>query len=359
MLACFRHQTFPRDRIVQWIILDDGFDAIGDVLPLDEFPMIEYHRVDKKQTLGWKRNRMHDLAKGEILVYMDDDDYYPPERIQHAVEVLMANPTALCAGSSEIYCYFKHIPEMVQFGPYGANHATAGTFAFRRQLLAISRYDDKACLAEEKAFLKDYTIPFVQLDPRKTILVFSHDHNTFDKRRMLDQRGPHNPTIKSTSLTVDDFIRQPFEAAVKRFFLEEIDGLLAAYEPGRPMHKPDVIQQTKELDAQRKALNEEMARKQAQALTPINVLDPATGKQVHLTMEQVVNLIKDLEGKLMNSQNIILQQRQYIEQQAEAIRQLEANAIRAIPCQEVPIRVLATAEKQCYNEALQEMLTGL
>jgi len=351
MLACFRHQTYPRNRIVQWIVLDDGFDPIGELLPRDEFPMIEYHRVDKKQTLGWKRNRMHDLAKGDILVYMDDDDYYPPERIQHAVEVLQANPAALCVGASEIYCYFKHISEMIQFGPYGPNHATAGTFAFRRQLLPLSRYDDKACLAEERAFLKDYTIPFAQLDPRKTILVFSHDHNTFDKRRMLEQRGPHNPTIKGTALTVDDFIRQPFEAGVKQFFLNDIDGLLSVYEPGRPVHKPDVIQQTMELEAQRKTMNEEMAKKQHQALTPINVLDPTTGEKVHLTMEQVVNLIRDIEGKLNSSQNVVLQQRQYIEQQAEAIRLMEAKLLKETKLREESEKnvQIAMADTKCVS----------
>ena len=30
-----------------------------------------------------------------------------------------------------------------------------------------------AAIAEERAFLKGYTIPFVQLDPLKSILVFS------------------------------------------------------------------------------------------------------------------------------------------------------------------------------------------
>ena len=79
----------------------------------------------------------------------------------------------LCAGSSIVYIYFNDIDKIFQFGPYHSNHATAGTFAFRKELLKISSYDDNAELAEEKHFLKDYTIPFVQLDPRKTILVLS------------------------------------------------------------------------------------------------------------------------------------------------------------------------------------------
>ena len=64
-------------------------------------------------------------------------------------------------------------------------YATAGTFAFKRKLLEQTRYDDDAELAEEKKFLKNYSIPLVQLDPKKSILVFAHQDNTFDKRRLL------------------------------------------------------------------------------------------------------------------------------------------------------------------------------
>ena len=125
---------------------------------------------------------MHEKSCGDIIVYMDDDDYYPPERVSHAVNMLLSHPSALCAGASEIYIWFKHIQKMYQFGPYGPNHATAGTFAFKRELLNDHAYEEHAALAEEKAFLKNYTVPFVHLEPKKVILVFSHIHNTFDKK---------------------------------------------------------------------------------------------------------------------------------------------------------------------------------
>ena len=97
---------------------------------------------------------MHTYCKGDIIVYMDDDDYYPPTRVSHAVEKLLSNPHALAAGSSEMYIYFKNIATMYQFGPYGPNHATAGTFAFKKELLTKTKYNDTKCLAEEKEFYK-------------------------------------------------------------------------------------------------------------------------------------------------------------------------------------------------------------
>lgn len=242
IIKCFENQTYPKDRM-EWIIIDDGTDKIEDLV--SHIPQVKYFKYDAKMNLGKKRNLMHEKAKGDIIVYMDDDDYYPPDRVSHAVEVLQKNPQALCAGSSEMYIYFKHIHKMYKFGPYGPNHSTAATFAFRKELLKQTRYDDNAALAEERSFLKGYTIPFVQLDSMKSILVFSHVHNSFDKKTMLDNP---NPYTNLSEKTVDDFVKEP---DVKEFFMNSIDSMLASYEPGRPEHKPEVHRQMQELKQKR------------------------------------------------------------------------------------------------------------
>ena len=250
MIQCFKNQTYPKNRL-EWIIVDDGTDCVRDLIEAAKIEQIRYFREEKKMPLGEKRNYMHSKIKGSIVVYMDDDDYYPPERVSHAVEMLQTHPHALCAGASEIYVYFKHIQQMYQAGPYGPNHATAGTFAFRAELLKDSRYEDHAALAEEKHFLKNYTVPFVQLDPLKTILVFSHEHNTFDKRRLLETP---NEYFKTSNKTVDHFIRKSSEASIKQFFMTDIDGLLAKYASGEPSMKPDVLKQIKEIEEERRKM---------------------------------------------------------------------------------------------------------
>ena len=246
MIKCFNHQTYPKHKI-EWIIIDDGTDKIEDLVC--DISNVKYYKYDEKMPLGRKRNLMHDKSQGEILVYMDDDDYYPPDRIMHAVNMLQSHPKALCAGASEIYIYFKHISKMYQFGPYGPNHATAGTFAFKRELLKDHRYNDTAALAEEKAFLKDYTVPFVQLEPKKTILVFSHEHNTFDKKTLLN--NPHPQYTKVSDKKVEDFVK---EKELLDFFMKDIEVVLKDYEPGMPSMKPDVLKQINELTQEREEL---------------------------------------------------------------------------------------------------------
>ena len=304
MFRCFANQDYPM-HLIEWIIVDDGTDKIKDLILASGIPQIRYFEVPEKMSLGAKRNYMHQFVRGSIIVYMDDDDYYPPERISHAVERLQGKPEALCAGSSEIYIYFKSMNKMIQCGPYNDNHATAGTFAFKTEMLKDTKYEDHAALAEERAFLKDYTIPFVQLDPLKTILVFSHDHNTFDKRKMFDQN--QDPRFfKESPKNVETFIRKSNEGAIKKFFMEEIDGLLEHYEPGRPHMKPDALKQIKEIEAKREQMLEEAIAEQ-KANGPI-MLQRAGQEPLRLTSEQVVAIIKQQQDQMQaleekNNQN--------------------------------------------------------
>ena len=281
---------------MEWIIIDDGTDKIDDlVVDHPDIPNIRYFAYGEKLALGKKRNLMHEKSCGEIIVYMDDDDYYPPERVSHAVEMLMANPTALCAGASEIYIYFKHLDQMFQFGPYGPNHATAGTFAFKRELLVHTRYTDTACLAEERSFLKDYTIPMVQLDPHKVILVFSHEHNTFDKRRLLENSNPG--FVKPTSKSLDDFIVGPTAAQLKQFYANDLCHMLKYYEPGHPRMKPDVIQQTAELNQNMMALQKQQQQQQVNASETIVMHQPGR-EPLALTNDQVIGIIQSQQAQV-------------------------------------------------------------
>jgi glycosyltransferase involved in cell wall biosynthesis len=252
-IKCFKNQTYPANRM-EWIIIDDGTDKIEDLVK--DIPEVKYFRYETKMTLGKKRNLMHQKCKGSIIVYMDDDDYYPPERVSHAVEMLEKNPNILCAGSSEMHIYFKHVKKMYQFGPYGPNHATAATFAFRKEYLSRAGYDNETSCAEEKHFLRDYNTPLVQLDTRKTILVVSHIHNSLDKKMLLDEPGPF---VKESQYSVDDFIKEP---EIKKFFIEDIEELLEVYEPGKPENKPDVMKQIAEIHRKREEMKAAHGKKQ-------------------------------------------------------------------------------------------------
>jgi glycosyltransferase involved in cell wall biosynthesis len=292
MIKCFDSQDYPKNKM-EWIIIDDGSDPIEDIV--GSHPSVKYFKYDDKMTLGKKRNIMHKKSCGDIIVYMDDDDYYPPDRVSHAVERLMGNPSALCAGSSEMYIYFKDNKDkckMVQFGPYGPDHATAGTFAFKRKLLKDTQYNEEACLAEEREFLKNYTVPFVQLDPLKTILVFSHSHNTFDKRTLLENMAG-NQYINYSTKRVEDFIK---DKDVIKFFVEDLEDKLNAYEPGNIKMKPDVLKQMKELGEKRKEMEKKMMEERQKNIDFLNT-NTVKGAKAATTAATGSTIVFREEGK--------------------------------------------------------------
>ena len=285
IIKCFENQTYPKDKM-EWIIIDDGTDKIEDLV--SHIPQVKYFKYDEKMTLGKKRNLSNEKAIGDILVYMDDDDYYPPDRVKHAVDTLRTSK-ALCAGSSTMFIYFKHIDKMYQFGPYGPNHSTAATFAFKKELLKETKFDEESSVAEERKFLKDYKIPFVQLESKKCILVFSHNHNSFDKKELLNQLP--NPKVHETDLVPTDFVKEP---EILNFFMKDIDELLNNYEPGKPDYKPDVTKQLTDIKVDRENKVKEYIKKQEEYNQTINKINMMMNPQ--FTQQK------------MNEQSLVIQQ---------------------------------------------------
>ena len=257
MIKCFEHQTYPKDRI-EWIIIDDGSDPIEDLVK--DIPQVKYFYYEEKMLLGKKRNLMHTKCSGDIIIYMDDDDYYPPERITHAVDMLQNNPKFLLAGSSEMHIYFDSRNAVYQCGPYKEYHSTAATFAFKKELLSQTKYDDDIALSEEYKFTKGYTIPLIQLNSLKSILVFSHRHNSLNKEKLLE--NPQQTKTVPSHYTVDDFVKDPI---LKQFYMYDMNTLLEQYEPGRPENKPKLLEQIKKMEEERaKRLEDHTKMLQAQ-----------------------------------------------------------------------------------------------
>lgn len=201
---CFKHQTYPQDRM-EWIILDDSDpdQTVGDLVK--DMKNVRYVRHETRLKLGRKRNMLLELAKGDILAHQDDDDYYPPERIAKAVRVLQGNKMVQIVASSMMYMYFISDGAVLSFGPYGPQHATAATFVFKRSLYEESpKFDDDAEKAEEKRFLRNYSFPMHQANPWDTILVMSHNRNTVDKNKLRET--PERCKAQDTKVVLKGFL---------------------------------------------------------------------------------------------------------------------------------------------------------
>ena len=196
LIETVRHQTYAN---LCWLIVDDT--------PEEEIKQLETRSEDVKSliqssklqvpvqyiyrknhmSIGEKRNLIHDALfqlypEAEIAVCFDDDDYHFRERITDSVRLLNLH-SAPIVGCSNCLLYIDKKVWKCKFD--ASDRSSNGTFAYRTYLAKKNRYDINKHKAEEASFLNDFSIPIIEQDCMKNILVMSHAMNTVDKEKWL------------------------------------------------------------------------------------------------------------------------------------------------------------------------------
>jgi ADP-heptose:LPS heptosyltransferase/glycosyltransferase involved in cell wall biosynthesis len=83
------------------IVVDDGREAVGDLVPADE--RVRYVRLDEKLPVGAKRNLACEAARGRVIAHWDDDDWHAPHRLRYQVESLLGAGAELCGISTLLF----------------------------------------------------------------------------------------------------------------------------------------------------------------------------------------------------------------------------------------------------------------
>ena len=196
--------------IVQWTIVEGSpteEDANANSILINQLvsnvPITYINKGLHK--LGQLRNIGNSACIGDITVCMDDDDYYFPTRVEHAVRMLLSSK-CLIAGCSEKYMYNYELKYLYKFKSFGPNHSTNDCMAWKKEYLEKHSHDPNASNAEESSFTNKFSELMVQLDAKKCIVSSSHHMNTFDKKEIcvLGTIGIHP---KVTVIETQDLIK--------------------------------------------------------------------------------------------------------------------------------------------------------
>jgi len=141
------------------------------------------NKIFNNNKLGALRNLGNKTCQGDITVAFDDDDYIPPTRTSHSVEMLSSSK-CLLAGCSGKYLYDYQLEKMYLFKPFGPNHSTNDCMAWKKEYLLENSHDPTKEMAEEASWTKTFTNPMVQLDAKHVIVSSSHYMNTFSKKEI-------------------------------------------------------------------------------------------------------------------------------------------------------------------------------
>ena len=189
--------TQEYDNIIEWVI-GDGSQSEDESQLLKEFIyslqksklknhrdiLIKYIPYVPNSKIGAIRQRINDNCEGEYIISMDDDDYYPPTRVSHAISKMKQTGYSL-SGSSEMYLFDTFTNSIYLIYKIHDAHCTHNTLGYTKEYARNHKYDTTVSNGEEKSFLDNYKHKMVQLVSLKTILHITHGTNTYNKRQFI------------------------------------------------------------------------------------------------------------------------------------------------------------------------------
>jgi hypothetical protein len=190
--------VYPESKI-EWVIFDDSTKQplVKSKLPADK--RIKYFHVDNKiPTIGAKRNKGVELCSNQIVVFMDDDDYYFPDSVMNRVLVLLQYNKKV-VGSVSLNCV--NIIDNTSFitggGLFvyknGDKSIICGeaSLAFYRSFWEEQKFDEIVRSEEVVDFLRNRTDDFINLHGSFVMIALTHGSN-MSNRCLFDSINVHN-----------------------------------------------------------------------------------------------------------------------------------------------------------------------
>ena len=175
----YKNTTYPKDKI-EWIILDDGTDTVLDMLPVNE-SNINYKFIKKKLDIGEKRNYGVELATNEIIVFMDDDDYYPPDSLKNRIFYLLKS-NKNCVVCSTIGCFdINKYVSIMNVPPHQlpfSKRVSEATLTFKKKFWNEQKFKNTSDGGEGYEFLEGRTNQCLEISWENIIVSLLHSKNT-------------------------------------------------------------------------------------------------------------------------------------------------------------------------------------
>jgi hypothetical protein len=222
---CMLSQDYKQ--IIEWVFVNGSqnkteaakFDEYIETVLKKEFTNVVTASWIGRKNIGAYRNECNRLAKGEILVNFDDDDFYFPTRISHSVATLKKENVNI-VGCDDHYIYDFDMKLLCNSPKTNISFmATNNTMAYSREFAKSHTYDETKMHAEEPSFLNNEYV--AQLLPKHVTVQFSHFGNTYNKRALMLQALMKAEGISQHSST--ELVRHDVSYLIKDAeFLEEM-----------------------------------------------------------------------------------------------------------------------------------------
>jgi glycosyltransferase involved in cell wall biosynthesis len=135
----FLAQDYPEREL---IVLDDGSDPIQDLMPSD--PAVRYVRLERRRTIGAKRNLACEMSRGSIVAHWDDDDWMATWRLSYQVGALLEAPGAQACGLARLRFHEPASGRSWEYVSPPTQHpwVAGGTLCYWKALWTSHRFSD-------------------------------------------------------------------------------------------------------------------------------------------------------------------------------------------------------------------------
>lgn len=179
----FKNQEY--DGKLELIIYDDSNMKIFFE---NEDNRITYIYSDRKETIGFKRNYLNSIAKGDIIIWFDDDDFYIKDRIAKSVDIFEKNPNVEIIGAKSMVLFDLQTKLSVCIPVHNLNSTQNNILAYRRSYLNEHCYDEHDETYEESFFTKKFTSKCYQFRGIDLVIHIVHSRNTVSKQKFLKNK---------------------------------------------------------------------------------------------------------------------------------------------------------------------------
>ena len=174
----FLRQDYPRRELV---IVDDGTDEVGDLIPDDE--RLRYIRLGQRASIGHKRNIAVEQGRGEIIAHWDDDDWYHVSYLGTLARKLSeVREQRAIAG---LAAFLVYILENASLKVLQTGGVAGATFCYFKTLWERSPYRDVVG-AEDYFFLLDSQPRRVPVYNPELFIIIRHRSHTWKEERGMD-----------------------------------------------------------------------------------------------------------------------------------------------------------------------------
>lgn len=182
--------NYPSEKM-QWVIVDDGDPdkRVGHMIPNEENVNIKYIALGSRTTIGMKRNLCIEHADNEIIVCMDDDDYYPPNSLKIRVLELLKSgkkcvtcTTFACFHINKLISMINVPPHRLSFG----ERISEATLCFYKSFWEERPFRGSCHIGEAKDFLEDRADETHEISWEGIIVSLLHNRNVSGKVTMGD-----------------------------------------------------------------------------------------------------------------------------------------------------------------------------